>query len=403
MSKRKKNLSKSALDYFHSFSVSNPDMVFFHDYKFVNQAVLASREIAKAEKLDEKEYELGLAALILHELELAKADNKLTEIKTSINEVLGVEDLPEKDSREIEYYLDFFCCKKTPQTRVEKVLTDGKESYLSMFDALERLDLLRWQYEKVNNKNYSDLEWAEFCKQSFVMHPFYTRYANEKFGPERSKNYDLLEKRLERLKSEINKKGAGNGKEEEVISGKEGEDLFKLAFRNYLNLVTLADRKAGLLIQVNSIIASVIIGFIIKKPQDYINFKQGENTILFAIPVAIILVSAAVTIFLGILASKPLEKKFFSQADGKEPFFFGSFDRLDPKFHKVNWEKYSSDIDELFRGDKRNVFDELLKESFQVRKVLPKKFGYLSLAYKIFFSGFLASVLTLIFAIIWGM
>jgi len=206
-----------------------------------------------------------------------------------------------------------------------------------------------------------------------------------------------LEKHLERLTSVINKKSAGNTKEEEILSGKESEDLFKIAFRNYLNLVTLADRKAGLLIQVNSIIASVIIGFIIKGPKDYVS----KNSTLLTIPVAIILVTAAVTIFLGILASKPLEKKFLSQTD-KEPFFFGSFDRLDPNFKNVTWEKYSRDIDELFRSDKKNVFDELIKESFQVRKVLAKKFGYLSLAYKIFFSGFLAAVVTLIFAISQG-
>jgi hypothetical protein len=218
----------------------------------------------------------------------------------------------------------------------------------------------------------------------------------------KSKNYDQPEKRLERLKFETNTKTAGNGKDEEILSAKESEDLFKIAFRNYLNLVTLADRKAGLLIQVNSIIASVIIGFIIKRPQDYLSIHQGVNSVLLAIPLAIILVIAAATVFLGILASKPLEKKVLSQRDNKEPFFFGSFDRLDPNFRTVGWDKYSSDIDELFRSDKKNVFDELIKESFQVRKVLSKKFGYLSLAYKTFFAGFLASIFTLILALIHG-
>ena len=207
---------------------------------------------------------------------------------------------------------------------------------------------------------------------------------------------------LERLKSEISVRSLSNGKDEEVLSAKENEDLFKIAFRNYLNLITLADRKAGLLIQVNSIIASVMIGLIIRKPQDYFGFQQGVNSMLMAISVAIILTIAAVTIFLGILASKPLEKKSPYEMDDKERFFFGSFDRLDPNFRTVGWEKYSSDIQALFRSDKRNVFDELIKESFQVRNVLSKKFGYLSLAYKTFFIGFLACICVLIFALIHG-
>jgi hypothetical protein len=200
----------------------------------------------------------------------------------------------------------------------------------------------------------------------------------------------------------LRKQAADKAEEQKTLSGKESEDLFKLAFRNYLNLVALADRKAGLLIQVNSIIASVIIGLTIRNPQDYFALRRGLSSIFLAIPAAIFLLVAAITIILGILASKPLDKYFIDQRDTKEPFFFGSFDRLDPKFKNVTWEKYAGDIDNLFRGEKKNVFDELIKESFQVRKVLSRKFGYLALAYKIFFTGFLTAVITLILAFVQG-
>jgi hypothetical protein len=51
-------------------------------------------------------------------------------------------------------------------------------------------------------------------------------------------------------------------------------------------------------------------------------------------------------------------------------------------------------MNELFRGDRRLVFDELIKESFEVRKVLSKKFGYLDIAYKIFFVGIVIVIIT---------
>src|ERR1700756_4649364 len=82
---------------------------------------------------------------------------------------------------------------------------------------------------------------------------------------------------------------------------KESEDLFKIAFRNYLNLVAIADRKAALLIQVNSIIASVVIGLASKKI---------DEDIWFIIPIGAILIVAGITIFYGILVSKPLGKAF---------------------------------------------------------------------------------------------
>ncbi len=95
------------------------------------------------------------------------------------------------------------------------------------------------------------------------------------------------------------------------------------------------------------------------------------------------------------LASKPVTKTWNDGiSNGKQEFFFGSFDRLDPKFKHVTWERYSSDMTSFFKGDKRYVLDELIKESYQVRKVLAKKFGYLTIAYKVFFLGLLTGILS---------
>jgi hypothetical protein len=179
--------------------------------------------------------------------------------------------------------------------------------------------------------------------------------------------------------------------EKPLILNKESEDLFKIAFRNYLNLIAIADRKAGLLIQVNAILASVIIGFVTKKIQDIP---------LLIIPTAVILVVAGVTIFLSIMASKPLGRSYFKDVTyDKEPFFFGSFDRMDPDFQYKKLDSYYNDMTELFSDGKKLVFDELIKESFEVRKVLSKKFGYLDIAYKVFFAGLVLVIITFLVVI----
>jgi len=172
---------------------------------------------------------------------------------------------------------------------------------------------------------------------------------------------------------------------------KESEDLFKIAFRNYINLIAIADRKAGLLIQVNAILASVIIGFVAKKIQDIP---------LLIIPAAAILAVAGVTIFFSIMASKPLGKNFLKDVTyDKEPFFFGSFDKMDPDFQHKQLESYYNDMIELFSDEKKLVFDELIKESFEVRKVLSKKFNYLDVAYKVFFAGLVLVIITFLIVI----
>lgn len=179
---------------------------------------------------------------------------------------------------------------------------------------------------------------------------------------------------------------------EQKTLDKGNEDLFKIAFRNYLNLIGIADRKAGLLIQVNSILASVIIGFVAKKIEDMH---------MLIIPAAAILIVAGVTIFYSILASKPLDKRFLKDVQyEKQPFFFGSFDKLDPDFKHTTLENYYNDMNDLFMINKQLVFEELIKESFQVRKVLSKKFGYLDAAYKIFFMGLVFVIITFLIVMI---
>ncbi len=168
-------------------------------------------------------------------------------------------------------------------------------------------------------------------------------------------------------------------KKPKVVSAGEREQLFKIAFRNYIDLTGLADKKAGLLIQVNSIVATLAYGLMIK--------IQNTNNLNY-VPLGIILISSIVTIFYSVLASKPRENKLtYTGTADKELFFFGSFDRLDPSFKNVSWEKYSSDITAFFKGEKKNILSELIKESFNVRKVLSRKFIYLSIAYKVFFAG----------------
>src|SRR4029079_9306820 len=130
--------------------------------------------------------------------------------------------------------------------------------FLAMPDALERLSLLRIELERAGHKTYSDIEWLQFCKGYFITHTFFTRSANRKYGTQRSKNYFELERRIDKLSAELGKekKSHDKGFGEQVGLDKESEDLFKIAFRNYLNLIGIADRKASILIQVNSIIAS---------------------------------------------------------------------------------------------------------------------------------------------------
>ncbi len=170
-----------------------------------------------------------------------------------------------------------------------------------------------------------------------------------------------------------------------LLSNKETEDLFKIAFRNYLALISVADRKAGLLTNIGSIIVSVIIAY---------NVTHVDSKPLYVIPVGIILISSVITIIYAILASRPQEDAYDRKAfANSESFFFGSFDRVDREFQKVSLETYTAGVNSIFKGEKDQAFRQITEESFQVRRVLSRKFQYLAIAYKLFLAGLILTII----------
>jgi hypothetical protein len=177
-----------------------------------------------------------------------------------------------------------------------------------------------------------------------------------------------------------------------VLSNKETEDLFKIAFRNYNHLISVADSKASLLIRVNSVVISVIIAFLVGK---------GGRSMANIWPAIVLLFVAMMTILLAILASRPQNNSFLEDKESHnyQRFFFGSFDMVDPTFLGARWEEYFMQLTELFSMPKESLYMEVYKESFNVRKVLAKKFDYLSKAYWVFLVGFIVSGLSFVFTV----
>ena len=176
------------------------------------------------------------------------------------------------------------------------------------------------------------------------------------------------------------------------LSNKQTEDLFRMAFRNYNHLISVADSKASLLIRVNALIFSVMIAFVLGK-------IEKEYFILW--PTVILLSVCLATILLAILASKPRRNSLMEDRESKsyQRFFFGSFDMLDPTIPDIQWDEYFRGMSELFGHSKEAVYNEMYKESFNVRKVLFKKFNFLSWAYWVFIFGLLISVISFVVAI----
>ena len=140
------------------------------------------------------------------------------------------------------------------------------------------------------------------------------------------------------------------------------------------------------MINVNSIIISVVIAFAL---------RHVDTHPMIIVPTIVILIVALATVYFAIQASRPQEKlQHDPLLKGDDVFFFGSFDRVDNRFIKMPWDQYKNSLQNLVNGNKGEILQQITEETFIVRKILAQKFRYISIAFKIFSFGLIATILS---------
>jgi hypothetical protein len=276
-----------------------------------------------------------------------------------------------------------------PQNEAEAVLWDASHSWLAADNILAKVHLFKEDVNRIFSKSYSELDILKFVYNQFVEGRYYTNWAQEHATKQKEKNLLVIEKQLDKVIRDESKKAKAVAETETDIGIKETEDLFKIAFRNYNHLVSIADSKARLLIQVNALLISFVVAFV---------FSKLDSYPLFLYPSCFLLLICVSTISLSILASRPRSNVLDASSHSTvyQKFFFGSFDQVDRQFYKLSWENYERDLKDLLKSGRDNLFEEAYKETFNVRKVLGYKFRYLSIAYWVFLCGLAIAVFAFI-------
>ncbi|MCH5684514.1 DUF5706 domain-containing protein [Niabella sp. W65] len=163
--------------------------------------------------------------------------------------------------------------------------------------------------------------------------------------------------------------------------------MFRITSTNNQRLSDMADKKADILITVNSILLSAILSLLIRKLE--------SNTHL-VIPTIIILVVSAVTLIYAILATRPkIPSGVFSQRDVDSKnvnlLFFGNFYRMDFEEYKKGMWKVMEDRDFLYGS--------LVKDVYSQGIVLGRKYKLLRVAYNVFMFGLMTAIIAFVIAI----
>ncbi len=166
------------------------------------------------------------------------------------------------------------------------------------------------------------------------------------------------------------------------------DTVFRITSNNNQKLSSQADSKAHIMIQVNSIIISVLISMLFRKLEEYR---------YLSVPAIMLLAVNVLTIIFSVLATRPqIPGGTFSKQDIDDKkvnlLFFGNF-------YKMTLEDYASGMLALME-EYDFLYMSLIRDVYFQGKVLGKKYQLLRISYNIFMFGLVLSVLAFIIAFI---
>jgi hypothetical protein len=159
------------------------------------------------------------------------------------------------------------------------------------------------------------------------------------------------------------------------------ETMFRIASTNHQRLSDMADSKAHIMISVNSIILSVVIGLMARK------LETSQNLI---IPTLMLLTGSVIAIVFSVLATRPkIPDGYFTpeQLNNRTVnlLFFGNF-------YKMDYAHYYEGMQEVMK-DSDFLYGSLIRDIHSQGIVLGNKYKLLRISYTIFMFTLIIAVM----------
>ncbi len=378
----------------------------FHDIRHTENVVLAVRELMGAYDLTQEEREdLELAAWF-HDTGYDQGAEGHEERSCSYaRRFLSEQHLPKGR-------IDLVCAciaatkiPQSPQSLLEKLLCDADLSHLGKRNYWERCGKLRQELALTRGHIMSDEEWIDFELDFMQKHRYHTAIAIELYDKRKQKYIRRLYKQRKRLMAGMqtaegikpNKKKdkslPASAKENNALNegesselkqlrlGRGVETMFRTTYRTHVNLSSIADNKANIMLSINAIIISIVVSTLV---------PSFDDTPRLIIPTIILLVVCLLAMIFATLSTKPkITEGKFTKEDIEQKrgnlLFFGNYYNMDMEVFHWGMMEMIKDSDYLYSSMTRDLYF--------LGKVLAKKYRYLSICYTIFMYGIIAAVL----------
>jgi hypothetical protein len=162
------------------------------------------------------------------------------------------------------------------------------------------------------------------------------------------------------------------------------ETLFRTSYRTHIDMSSLADTKANIMITINGLMASILLASI--------SPKIDANPWLL-LPTTVLLAGCLASLIFAVLAARPrLNSRHVTLADVRSDaaniLFFGNFTSL-PQ------DDYVQGMSELIKDGDR-LYTNMLRDIYNLGSVLDRKFRLLRVSYTLFMWALITGIATFV-------
>ncbi|HLF64826.1 MAG TPA: Pycsar system effector family protein [Saprospiraceae bacterium] len=360
-----------------------PPQYVYHNFDHTKRVAAVIGELAdEAHVTDEEKENLVLSALFHDTGFSISAKDHETHSKEIAARFLAQEGVPESRINEILKCIDATRLGHAPSSRLEMLIKDADTSSLGEDNFFEITEQLRQELNIVNEESIDEKAWDRINLEFLKEHEFYTEEAKNRFTEAKKKHIKKIEKKL--------KKGGKKEKEKvkavvprllTIGSSKSAQTQFKTSLRNHIDLSSIADNKANMMLSVNALIITIALPLLGER-------IASDKKML--IPTLILLAVCIIAMVFATLATRPIPmagRSSLEDIKGKKSnlFFFGNF-------FQMSFQEYEEGM-RVIVGDDELLDNAITRDLFFLGKALGKKYQYLRLCYNFFMYGLILAVL----------
>lgn len=392
-----------ALDFFNA---SENQYLFYHNLAHTEGVVNAAIQIGNHYQLDDVDFFVVVAAAWFHDMGYfsgGPSGHELRGAETAAVFLASV-GVDEATVSKVRYCILATRMPQSPANLLEDIVCDADLFHLGTDEFQERNKLMRQECETHFKACFNKQEWRKSTIRLFQEHHYHTEYCRLLLTPKKEENLQkLLQKQEEDSKKHPDgtdtqivatdpapkhkkKKDKDNGGPERPDKGI--ETMFRVAAANHQRLSDMSDNKSHIMISVNSIIISVIIGLVV---------RRMDTTPYIIVPTLCLLTGSVTAIIFAVLATRPkIPDGMFSksQVDAKTVnlLFFGNF-------YKMDFSDYYEGMKKVM-ADREFLYGSLIRDVYSQGKVLGNKYKLLRISYTVFMYTLILSIMAFAIAAI---